>query len=390
MNQIFMKKKNLCALALIACMTVFASCSDDKNENNSENGVEIANGSTLKGTLTSNTTLTKGNSYNLSGELIVPEGVTLNIQEGVTITAIYDDIVDYILVKQGGKINAVGTENNPIVMTSQKAVPGAWGGIHICGKAPSNGTGTSEIGNAPYGGTTTNDNSGVLSYVRVEYTGYAFSEEQESNGISFYGVGNGTQVDHCEAYRGSDDGFEFFGGTVNISNMVVVSCTDDSFDWTGGWCGTATNLLAYQESADVVGEDCDCLIEADNNEDNYVATPVSHPVLKNLVLVGNNSSANTRGIRLRRGTEVEIDGAIVCGKSKPITLESNETETALLNGTSTLTNITASAALTSQNGVYTNDNFLAATGNKVDTSLAYASFDAAKSACSWISGSWVK
>ena len=100
-------------------------------------------------------------------------------------------------------------------------------------------------------------------------------------------------------------------GSVNVSNLVSVSCSDDSFDWTEGWNGTATNLVAYQEAEETLGYDCDCLIEADNNENNYAATPVAHPVLKNLILVGNNSAAGNRGIRLRRGTQVEKDGASV-------------------------------------------------------------------------------
>ncbi len=388
-----MKSFKLFALAL-AAMTSFAACSSDDDDNNNENGNEsgnvVADGTTLKGIISSDVTLKAGYSYKLSGEYIVEDGATLNIEAGVKITAIYDDIVDYILVKQGGKINAVGTASAPIVMTSEKEEPGAWGGIHICGKAHTNaegGKGSSEIGGATYGGNDDADNSGTLQYIRLEYTGYAFNEEKEANGISFYGVGSGTTVDHCQAYKGSDDGFEFFGGSVNVSNMVVVSCSDDSFDWTEGWNGKGTDLVAYQEASTTLGYDCDCLIEADNNENNYAATPVSHPVLKNLILAGNGGSK--QGIRLRRGTQVEIDNAKVCGKGKTLAVESKETEDALKNGTSKLTNITLSNALDSKESIYTNDTFTAA-GNKVDTSLAYASFDAIKAECSWMSGNWVK
>lgn len=347
------------SLALIAGMSVLTACSsDDNNDNggngNNGNGNEIENGTTLKGTITSDVTLTAGSTYKLSGEYIVEDGATLNIEAGVKIISIYDDIVDYILVKQGGKINAVGTSSAPIVMTSEKEEPGAWGGIHICGKAHTNaegGKGSSEIGGATYGGNDDADNSGTLKYVRVEYSGYAFDSEHEANGITFYGVGNGTTVEYCQAYKGSDDGFEFFGGSVNVSNLVSVSCSDDSFDWTEGWNGTATNLVAYQEAEETLGYDCDCLIEADNNENNYAATPVAHPVLKNLILVGNNSAAGNRGIRLRRGTQVEIDGAKVCGKKNAVTLESEETENALLAGTSKLANMTVDSELRSEKNI---------------------------------------
>ena len=382
------------SLAFVAGMSILTACSSDDNNDNdgNGNGNEIENGTILKGTITSDVTLAAGNTYKLSGEYIVEEGATLHIEEGVKIIAVYDDIADYILVKQGGKINAVGTPDKPIVMTSEKEEPGAWGGIHICGRAHTNaegGKGSSEIGGAVYGGNDDADNSGTLQYIRLEYTGFAFDEEHEANGISFYGVGNGTIVDHCQAYKGSDDGFEFFGGSVNVSNLVAVSCSDDSFDWTEGWNGKGTNLVAYQEAESTLGYDCDCLIEADNNENNYAATPVAHPVLKNLILVGNNSAAGNRGIRLRRGTQVEIDGAKVCGKKNAVTLESEETENALLEGTSKLANMTVDSELRSEKNIYTNDNFVSA-GNTVDTSLKYTSFDDIKAECEWMAGNWVK
>ena len=351
----------------------------------------IPDGTELNASLTENATLGAGNTYYLSGAYTVEEGATLNIQEGVTLIARYDDNVDYILVKQGAKINAIGTAENPIVMTSEQKEAGAWGGIHICGRAHTNaegGEGMSEIGNAAYGGDDDADNSGTLQYVRLEYTGYAFDEEHEANGISFYGVGNGTTVDHCVAYKGSDDGFEFFGGSVNVSNMVVISCSDDSFDWTEGWNGTATDLVAYQEPVETLGYECDCLIEADNNENNYVAAPVAQPTLSNLILVGNG--ADGQGVRLRRGTYVKMDNAQICGKGKPLTVESEETENALLAGTDAfITNTTISANVDSEKNIYTNEAFLADAGNKVDTNLTFADFDAIKAACDWLAGAWI-
>ena len=382
--------RKLFSMALLAGMTLFVACSDDETTNNGDNN-GIADGTTLSGTVTEDVTLKSGNTYKLSGAYTVEEGATLNIEPGVKIISVYDDNVDYILIKQGAKINAKGTADAPIVMTSEKEEAGAWGGIHICGRAHTNaegGKGSSEIGGAEYGGNDDKDNSGTLQYVRLEYTGYAFDEEHEANGISFYGVGNGTTVDHCVAYKGSDDGFEFFGGSVNISNMVVISCSDDSFDWTEGWNGTATDLVAYQEAEATLGYDCDCLIEADNNENNYSATPIAHPTLKNLILVGNGGSK--QGVRLRRGTQVTMDNAQICGKGKALTVESTETETALTDGTSSIINTTIANDVDSEKGIYTNDVFAAAEGNKVDANLSYASLDDIKAACDWMTGNWVK
>ena len=375
------------SLALVASMSFLTSCSDDDNNGGNDNG-EVE---TLKGTITSDVTLKAGTTYKLSGEYKVEAGATLHIEAGVKIISVYDDIVDYILIKQGAKINAMGTANAPIVMTSEKEEPGAWGGIHICGKAHTyaeGGKGSSEIGGAVYGGNDDADNSGKLQYVRVEYTGYAFDEEHEANGITFYGVGNGTIVDHCQAYKGSDDCFEFFCVSVNVSNMVVVSCSDDSFDWTEGWNGKGTDLVAYQEPKATLGYDCDCLMECDNNGSNNAATPVAHPVLKNLILVGNGGSK--QGIRLRAGTEVEIDNAKVCGKGQPLTVETALTENALKNGTSKLTNITLTAELSSKEGIYTHADFIAVTSNKVNANLSYSSFEDIRKECSWMNGSRVK
>lgn len=378
--------KNFIFCGIVAILTcAMVACDGNKPGN----GNNVQNGSTLSGTLTSDVTLSKGNTYYLSGEYIVPDGITLNIEEGVTIISVYDDVVDYILVKQGGKINAVGTADAPIVMTSEKEEPGAWGGIHICGYARTNaegGTGSSEIGGAPYGGTDDNDNSGRLSYVRVEYTGYAFDEEHEANGITFYAVGSGTQVDHCEAYKGSDDGFEWFGGAVNVSYMVSKNCSDDSFDWTEGWSGSANYLVAYQENSETLGYDCDCLIEADNNENNYVATPTSHPIITNATLVGNGGSK--QGIRLRRGTQAVISNVIVCGKGLPLSVESSETEQALVDGISSIKNTTISAEVKSEKGIYTNDTFVA-DGNIVDASLSL-SYNDILALNTWMKGAWVK
>lgn len=352
--------------AVIASMAFATACNDNTNDDKGDSTLkgEIPTGTTLTGNITENVTLTSGSRYKLSGGLHVKAGKTLTIQPGVVIEAIDDDAADYILIEQDAKIDAQGTATQPIVMTSELKETGAWGGIHICGRAHTNaGTGVlSEIGNAPYGGDNDADNSGTLRYIRLEYTGFALDEEHEANGISFYGVGNGTTVEYLQAYKGSDDGFEFFGGSVNVKHMVVTDCTDDSFDWTEGWNGKGQFLVAYQSGT----EECDCLMECDNNDKNNGATPVSHPVLSNLTLVGDLSANNTRGVRLRAGTQVEIYNAIITGKANCLTVETENTENALKDGTSKLENIAMSTALSSKEGIYTPEMFAAAAGNSTD------------------------
>lgn len=365
-------KKNwkFATMALIAGVSLFAtSCSSDEDPvNNLGDGGEDTY--VLDSDITENVTLETGKTYTLNGGVHVKSGATLTIQPGVTIVAQHDETVDYILIEQGAKIDAQGTAAQPIVMTSEKKEAGAWGGLHICGYAhTNNGSGKSEIGNAPYGGNNDADNSGTLKYIRLEYTGYAFDEEHEANGVSFYGVGNGTTVEHLQAYQGSDDGFEFFGGSVNVKYMVVTSCSDDSFDWTEGWNGKAQFLVAYQEGESSLGYACDCLMECDNNGTNNAATPVAHPTIANATLIGNGGDA--QGVRLRAGTQVELYNTIITGKGKPLTVETNETENALKDGTSKLEYVAISGELSSKQGIYTNADFAQATGNLTNQEFSW-------------------
>lgn len=358
----------LLTFAMMVSTAAFVSCSDD--EDTAQGNLPTT--ADLQGEYTSDLVLEANQSYTLSGGVHIKSGAKLVIPEGVTITAVDDDTPDYILIEQGARIEANGTATNPIVMTSQLKEAGAWGGIHICGRAHTNaegGIGRSEIGNATYGGNDDNDNSGTLRYVRLEYTGFALDEEHEANGISFYGVGNGTTVEYCQAYKGSDDGFEFFGGSVNVRNMVATSCSDDSFDWTEGWNGKAQFLVAYQENESTLGYDCDCLMECDNNGDNNQATPVAHPVIANVTLIGNDGDA--QGVRLREGTEVELYNAIITGKALPLTVESAGTENALADGTSVLEYVALGGVLNSNENIYTNDMFAAAAGNLTDQTFSF-------------------
>lgn len=365
-------KKNwkFATMVLIAGVSLFAtSCSSDEDPvNNPGDGGEDSY--VLDSDITENVTLETGKTYTLNGGVHVKSGATLTIQPGVTIVAQHDETVDYILIEQGAKIDAQSTAAQPIVMTSEKKEAGAWGGLHICGYAhTNNGSGKSEIGNAPYGGNNDADNSGTLKYIRLEYTGYAFDEEHEANGVSFYGVGNGTTVEHLQAYQGSDDGFEFFGGSVNVKYMVVTSCSDDSFDWTEGWNGKAQFLVAYQEGESSLGYACDCLMECDNNGTNNAATPVAHPTIANATLIGNGGDA--QGVRLRAGTQVELYNTIITGKGKPLTVETNETENALKDGTSKLEYVAISGELSSKQGIYTNADFTQAAGNLTNQEFSW-------------------
>lgn len=359
---------------VLAAVAGTVSCTKEDNGNGNGGSEETFE---IKGRVTEDLTLKSGNTYQLTGSLQVVAPAVLRIEPGVTVVAADNGEINYILIEQGAKIDAQGTASSPIVLTSERQAIGAWGGVHICGKAHSNKAAkageslTSEIGNAVYGGNVENDNSGIMKYVRIEYSGYKLDAEHEANGLSLYGVGNGTTISYIQTYMGADDGIEFFGGSVNVDHCVVVDCTDDCFDWTEGWNGRAEYLVAYQTDPS-----CDCLMECDNNGDDFNATPVAHPLIRNVTLIGNNSSDNKRGIRLRAGTQVTLENALVCGKSKGISVETVQTRQALADGVSVLKNVLLETKFVEEvpegeTSIYSSDMFLADGTNKAGQTFTF-------------------
>jgi hypothetical protein len=313
--------------------TLVTSCSTDNNNTDSSSAF-VVNPADFKGTITEGeVVLVSGTTYKLSGKIQVNDGATLTIPAGTRIEGIAGT-ASYIAVAQGGKINVNGTSSNPVIMTSglttKKA--GDWGGLVICGKAPINrvsgGTSTaqSEVADLTYGGTVSNDNSGSIRYLRIEYAGAAFNSEKEFNGASLFGVGSGTTFEYVEAYQGADDGFEFFGGTVNTSNLISYGNEDDQFDWTEGWNGTNTNW--YGKVAFGKGNRG---IEADNFELGFANAPISNPTITNITLVGPGSTADAtiytenQGLKMRRGTKAIFSNVVLSDWKTGIDVEHDET-----------------------------------------------------------------
>ncbi len=263
-----------------------SSCSDGK-QNGNETGVDCGGSctpceiATLQGEVTEDTSLDATLSYELTGAYVVKSGSSLTIPAGTTIKAAGGTSA-YIAVERGAKIFINGTASAPVIMTSGSAnpAPGDWGGLVICGDAPTNkGTNvTSEVADLTYGGNNAADNSGVVKYLRLEYTGATFSNDKEFNGASFFGVGSGTVVEYVQSYNGGDDGIEFFGGTVNGKYLVSTNSGDDSIDFADGWNGTGNYW--YISGGAKAG------IEGSNNGDDGNATPVTNATLSNITVVG--------------------------------------------------------------------------------------------------------
>lgn len=271
--------------------------------------------SKITGNVSEDFTLTSNSNWLLDGGIFVLEGATLTIEAGTNIYAAFNESTSFLSVQRGASINASGTSDQPIFFTSIRKLtsvpqPGDWGGVILNGRAPINlpgGEGEGEGGTGTYGGTDPNDNSGTLRYVIIEYAGKQLGEGNELNGLSLNGVGRGTTVEYIESLYGLDDGIEIFGGTVNLRYALSLGNGDDSFDWTYGWSGFGQFWVAQQDPFDG-----DSGIEADNNEDDPLATPVSNPTVANVTLIGaSDGDPNNTGIVLRNGTQGRISNALV-------------------------------------------------------------------------------
>lgn len=338
-----MKKNtlNLLAAAFLMSTTavVFQSCSDDDDDDTiiTTPGTGIATDpNNFKGEIKSGETVTLDPSklYKLTGAVAVKAGGTLIIPAGTRIEA-SGGTSAYITIEQDGKIFANGTATNPVVFTSPNPTPGSWGGLVICGKAPINkGTSaTAEVGNATYGGTNASDNSGILKFVRIEYAGAIFQADKEFNGLSLFGVGSGTTIDNVSMINGSDDGIEFFGGTVNVSNIISVGNEDDAFDWTEGWNGTATNIYTKRRANGVGNRG----IEADNNSNDNNANPRSNPTIKNATFIG-ATTGEADALKLRVGTYGTFDNLVLSNWTTGINVE-NDASVSYFNGGNKITNV---------------------------------------------------
>lgn len=303
----------------------------------------------IGGTLTEDLTLETDTEYTLNSALIVPDGITLTINPGVVVRATAGADV-YVAILQGGMIMAEGTSTKPIVFTSNTSTPNAgdWGGLILLGKAPINSvtggdaTSTSEIGGLPYGGSAADDNSGILKYLRIEYSGGAADASSENNGFSFYGVGSGTTIEYIQAFEGKDDGVEFFGGTVNASFVSVIGSQDDSIDWTEGFSGTLTNVYVEHRQAHDKGIEGDGFnTDIGNNSDPLFW---SAPTINNLTINGNGSSNDNEAIRLRAGTRALFNNVLISGFAEAYDLDSDgpdsPTGQGVLDGDTGVTDIT--------------------------------------------------
>ena len=285
----------------------------------------------LTGDITADRTLTNDTRWNLKGGVSVKNGATLTIEPGTFIFGQPGTPPSLLLITQNGKIMAKGTKARPIVMTSSQPFGqrnrGDWAGLVLLGKAPINvgansGGNTNEAGtfyieglntspDGLYGGTDANSSCGALEYVRVEYSGFILSPNNEINSFTWGGCGKGTVANHLQAIYGLDDTFEWFGGTMDAKYLVGGLNRDDYLDYQLGYTGRIQYLIGYQ-SPDFFGNRG---IEGDNSEYSSSATPYSNPTVYNATFIGPGvtgfDESNAPGIFLRRGSRGSFNNMVV-------------------------------------------------------------------------------
>lgn len=270
----------------------------------------------------------------VDGLTFVDSGVTITMDPGMTVVGKNPPSsgtggptnVSALIFLRGSKINAQGDKDHPIVMTSQDHFEhnngniGDWGGLSVCGNAPVNCPGgecfAEGLVGVPFGGSNPNDSSGVMEFVRVEFSGKELSPDNELNIITYNGVGRGTILDHVDANVGFDDCQEWFGGTVDAKFMVATGCGDEMHDTQLGTTGRFQYYLGayYNPYMQNLGNE---MFEWDDNENGFDLLPRNAPKVCNATMIGSRLQTNTIGentefgTNLRRGTSGIIANTII-------------------------------------------------------------------------------
>lgn len=374
-------------LASLLPAATLAACGDDSGDTGADAAPPLdtpTGGQVFRVSedISQDTTWTKDNVYVLPRlkYVFVQAGATLTIEPGTTVLGEQGSV---LVVARGAKIHAQGTAAEPITLTSSQPVgqrtAGWWGGLLVLGNAPINvnkATGgdeatyeafTSAIPESKFGGTDAADNSGVIEYVRIQFAGFNFVSDREFNNLTLAGVGTGTKVDYVQVHGGSDDGIEFFGGTVNVKHVVSSQNQDDGFDTDNGWQGNAQFVIVQNVAHPATLAEASNGYESDNHgtEASYAQAPRTAPTIYNATLIGDHAYTGTShwAAIFRRGTGGHYANHIWYDFNKGIDIRDAATADQIVAGNFTIKN----SILFSTSAD--------ATANQVNTSTAIPSFE---------------
>ena len=335
------------SLLLVALIYTFAAC-----QKNSDQMTTIPNKiDTLPNNITSDLTLDANTSYILAGRVFVKNNASLIIPAGVTVSAVKNDALgdkSILVITKGAKLMINGTLEKPVVFTSAATTkaPGDWGAIIILGKAPTNiGTGNVEgltvSPDTEFGGTISDDNSGSISYLRMEYCGGINPDNEnewlvdKASGLCLESVGSATTINNVMIVHSRDDAFQFVGGTVNATHLIGYNNGDDDFDFDLGYAGKLQYLLSYRTELTSTHALRANGIETYNDEVPTLNLPLTRPVISNSTIIGPQGMETLKtnlnqGVYIRKGTRFVLQnsiiaeypqgGLMVCNKTRPVLL----------------------------------------------------------------------
>jgi hypothetical protein len=331
------------AAALLGTVVTFSSCDTDPCEDVTcpagfvcveGDCIEVGNSGNevVTSNISVNTTWTKDKVYQLGGRITVLDGVTLTIEAGTIIKgeAGTGANATVLLVARGGRLVAEGTAALPIIFTSvadeispanvaagnfespnlDATVNGLWGGVIVLGRAPISAS-SAEVAiegipttdaNGLYGGTDAADNSGILKYISIRHGGANIGNGNEINGLTLGGVGSGTVIENIEIVSNQDDGIEWFGGTVDVKNIVVWNVGDDALDTDQSWSGTAENFVIIHPAGHC--------FELDGPEGSLVA---GHTIKNGVVYASGDGRVSEDLINTDDNSVVNLENILITG-----------------------------------------------------------------------------
>lgn len=222
----------------------------------------------------------------------------------------------FLAIAQGAKIHADGENPSGIIqMTSTNVLvggscmtsptPGDWVGLILNGRASINegDIADGENGTGIYGGQQDDDDSGVLRFVRLEY----------SQGFSFNGCGSSTTLEYLQSFQTSKTGFKFLGGHANIKHFVSTNSEEVGLEWNQGWVGNAQFGVIEQENMQPTKKNEG--IRGYNNYSNPTAIPFSNPTLTNFTVINKNTNT-VNGCGLWGNTKGQLHNFLIYNVGK--------------------------------------------------------------------------
>ena len=299
----------------------------------------------LSGNITSDTRLSKKETYLLLGNVFVTDSTSLTIEPGTVILGDYKS-KGSLIVSNGSKIIAIGTQTDPIIFSSSRPLKkkGDWGGIFILGNAPLNKIGevreldfglnpiAPEIMN--YGGNDIASDSGVIKYVRIEYAGKRTKQYGYFNGLTLAGVGNKTVIENVMVTYCLGNSFTVIGGDTNLSRRVAFRSYANDFIFNNGARSQLTNSLAVKSPYYTSSGVASSIYLASNTADEDKMDPERRRTTltaENITLLNLSDDLNTaieiglvkEALYVEKGTSFSIQKSVFSGFSPAVILSSD-------------------------------------------------------------------